>query len=49
MKKIINKNDKCVCHLDEQSRTVVIVRKKFKTVIQFKDDGSVKVVHSSPV
>jgi len=45
---IKNSDKKLVCQVDAQKRQVVIIKKKFKTIICFSDDGKVIVNNYKP-
>ncbi|WP_169797618.1 hypothetical protein [Neobacillus fumarioli] len=49
MEVIKNGNGKTVCRADSSNKIVEIVHKGFKTVIQFMEDGTMKVINSETV
>ena len=46
MEVIKNGNGKTVCRADASNKIVEIVQRGFKTVIQFMEDGTMKVINS---
>ena len=47
MKSVNNTNGKLVCKVDEEKKTVEIVKKGFKTVLRFTNDG-LEIVNIKP-
>jgi len=45
MEKIYNLAGKCVCRLDRRSGIVEIVKKGKLTLIHFKPDGTIEIIH----
>ncbi len=46
MEVIKNIKGKTVCRVNSTNKTVEIVQKGFKTVIQFMEDGSMKIINT---
>jgi hypothetical protein len=49
MEVIKNGNGKTVCRADASNKIVEIVQRGFKTVIQFMEDGTMKVINSEAI
>lgn len=49
MENIRNAENKLVCRIDRQTRTVEIVQKKCITKIRFLDNGQVNVINANKV
>ena len=49
MEVIKNGNGKTVCRADASNKIVEIVQRGFKTVSQFMEDGTMKVINSEAV
>ena len=47
MQEVRNRNNRLVCCIDIANRLVEIVIKGERTLIEFLDDGSVKIVNAS--
>ncbi|WP_455537815.1 hypothetical protein [Terrisporobacter sp.] len=43
---IKNINNKTVCYVDKEKKSVEIVKKGLKTIIQFNSDDTYDVIHS---
>ncbi|MEG2935542.1 MAG: hypothetical protein RR844_03530 [Clostridium sp.] len=46
MEIIKNFKGKTVCHADSKNRTVEIIQKGFRTIIQFMEDGSMRIINT---
>lgn len=49
MQEIRNADNKLVCRIDRQTRTIEIVQKKCITKIRFLDNGQINIVNAQKV
>lgn len=49
IREVRNSNGKLLCLLDEKTMAIEIVHKGCKTLIRFKQDGTIEVVNASVI